>query len=46
MQLKTDSTLQELLDVLIGPEKAKQLSNVLVVDEELGRESGARSPVP
>jgi hypothetical protein len=42
MQLKTDSTLQELLDVLIGPEKAKQLSNVLVVDEELGRESGAK----
>ena len=43
MQIKTDSNLQQILNRLIGSEKTLMLSNVLVVDEKLNRESEAKA---
>lgn len=42
MQVKTESNLQELLNRLIGPEQTKQLCRVIVVDEEINKESGPK----
>lgn len=43
MQAKTQSNLQDILIQIIGPEKADQLSKVLVIDETLGNEAGAKA---
>jgi hypothetical protein len=42
MPRKNDSNLQEILIVLIGQQGAQQLSNILVVDENLYADTGAR----
>jgi len=42
MAVTTQSTLHEVLERIIGTERASQLSNVLVVDEDLTKESGEK----